>query len=44
MKLLQVVSGGKTVERIYLQLQSWGWWVGGGPSDFIVNQSPNLWI
>ena len=22
-----------------------GWlWVGGGPSDFIVNQSPNLWI
>ena len=27
-----------------VELEVGGWVVVGGPSDFIVNQSPNLWI
>ena len=36
------------IEDFLFEFESCGWWVGGwvggGPSNFIVNQSPNLWI
>ena len=34
---------GLTFKDVYLSFESQGW-LGGGPCDFIVNLSPDLWI
>ena len=36
------------IKDFLFEFESCGWWLGGwmgfGPSNFIVNQSPNVWI